>query len=458
MKLLLQQFVKVVKVMKEHKVIISLTVGLLVVVICLILVIRSIFFSGSAQDSITQVNYLDSQQDMNSEMLAGQIGNNQPIYSTFRLYEQDPVSVSGSVQLQTDQQYFYDVEMGKIATVQVRDGQYVMENDVLYTYEVNSKQAQYDIEDALKEQTRLYNQREILISQLSQLTDGYYNYQGDKISSYWDNSGKQAYYIEESIEDSTGSDNSSEEDGTLAAEETLKQQVREVNQQIEDVEIKIIRLKENQHGRILASADGTVIINEAGKESNHVPFVRVVSDEVSIVGSVSEYEFYTLAKDRKVNIYVNAEDRNIDGKIIAYDQFPVSSTTNDSSQSASGISGTNSVNSRFNFTIKPDEYLQPGFTVKIGIKLPGVVVPTEAILEEAGEYYVYVYQEGTVEKRKVTIEQQGTNRVVNRELISGEILVLHPYDLNDGQAIMTDFDMMGLDNIDGMQTDMEDSW
>ena len=141
--------------MKEHKVIISLTVGLLVVVICLILVIRSIFFSGSAQDSITQVNYLDSQQDMNSEMLAGQIGNNQPIYSTFRLYEQDPVSVSGSVQLQTDQQYFYDVEMGKIATVQVRDGQYVMENDVLYTYEVNSKQAQYDIEDALKEQTRL---------------------------------------------------------------------------------------------------------------------------------------------------------------------------------------------------------------------------------------------------------------------------------------------------------------
>lgn len=444
--------------MKEHKLFISISAGLLVVVVSLILVIRSIFFSGSAQDEGTQLNYMNSQQGVASEIPVDQLADNQPVYSTFSLYEQDPVSVSGVVQLQTDQHYFYDAEMGKIATVQVRDGQYVMENDILFTYEVDSKQAQYDIEDALRDQTRLYNQREILIDQLSQLTGAYYNYQGDKISSYWDYSGKHGYYVEESIDDLADTDNSSEEDGIAATEETLKQQVREVNQQIEDVEIKIIRLKEKQHGRILASAEGTVIVNEAGRENNQVPFVRVVSDDVSIVGSVSEYEFYTLAKDRKVNIYVNAEDRNIDGKIITYDQFPVSSSTSDASQPASGFSGNNTASSQFNFTIKPDEHLQPGFTVKIGIRLPGVVVPTEAILEEAGEHYVYVYQEGTVEKRPVTIEQQGINRVVNRELKSGEILVLNPYDLTDGQAILTDFDMMGLDNMDGMPSDMEDSW
>lgn len=441
------------EVMKQHKVLIAISVGLLVLLLALGFVFRSVFFSGGASDNQMQVANRAVGTEMPNQLADGQLMTDSTteegsvVYSTFSLYEQAPVSVNGKAQLKTDQQYFYNAEMGKIASVQVRDGQYVKENDVLFAYEIDSKQAQYDVEDALREQTRLYNQREEILKQLTQLTGYDYNYQGDKISNFWDYSGKQAYYIEEEIGDSTTG-----EDGvdTSSEEAALKEQIRQANQQIEDVEIKLIRLKEQQHGRIQAKISGTVILNEAGRENNQVPFIRIISDDISVVGSVSEYEFYTLAEGRPVNLYINAEDREVAGDILSFDQYPVAVAASDTGQPTNAMPGTSTGSSQYNFIIKAEEYIQPGFSVKIGIQLPGVVVPTEAIIEEAGQTYVFVYQEGTVEKRAVTIERQGTNRVVHRELSHGETLVLHPYDLQDGQNITTDFDIMGLDNGQGM--------
>lgn len=450
--------------MKNHRVLIGISSGLVVLLLALVYVLQSIFFSDSALGNQAYVTHTQAGMTNTYESQVGQREQGQTedtiVYSTFSLYEQDPVSVNGTVQLKTDQQYFFDAEMGNISTVQVRDGQHVKKNDILFAYEVDSQQAQYDIEDTLRDQTRLYNQRENLLAQLTQLSGAYYNYQGDKISSYWDYSGKQGYYVEEAIGDSTHTEDSSDFDDNLASgEEALKEQIRQVNQQIDDIEVKLIRLKEQQHGRILAKSEGVVILNEEGKDSNHVAFIRIISDEVSVVGSVSEYEFYTLAQGRAVNLYINAEDRNVAGEIITFDQFPTTHVPTESGQGGNSVMGSAFTDSQFNFTIKPEEFIQPGFSVKIGIQLPGVVIPTEAILEESGQSYVFVYQEGTVEKRAVTIERQGSNRVVHRELTSGEILVLHPYDLQGGQAITTDFDMMGQTNeYEGSPANMEDSW
>lgn len=450
--------------MKNHRVLIGISSGLVVLLLALVYVLQSIFFSDSALGNQAHDTHTQAGMTNTYESQVGQTEQAQTedmmVYSTFSLYEQDPVSVNGTVQLKTDQQYFYDAEMGNISTVQVRDGQHVKKNDMLFAYEVDSRQAQYDIEDTLRDQTRLYNQRENLLAQLTQLSGDYYNYQGDKISSYWDYSGKQGYYVEEAIGDSAYTEDSSDfEDNSESGEEALKEQIRQVNQQIEDIEIKLIRLKEQQHGRILANSEGLVILNEEGKDSNHVPFIRVISDDVSVVGTVSEYEFYTLAQGRAVNLYINAEDRNVPGEIITFDQFPTMHVPTEVGQGGNSVVGSGSTNSQFNFMIKPEEFIQPGFSVKIGIQLPGVVIPTEAILEESGQSYVFVYQEGTVEKRAVTIERQGSNRVVHRELTRGEILVLHPYDLQDGQFITTDFDMLGQTNeFEGSPENMEDSW
>lgn len=218
----------------------------------------------------------------------------------------------------------------------------------------------------------------------------------------------------------------------------MKDQIRQLNEAIEEVEIKLIRLQEKQQGRVLAKSDGTVVLNEDGKESTQIAFIRIVSDEVSVTGTASEYEFYTLEEGRPVTLYVNAEDRDIAGEIISFDQIPDSGNNNTTGETDLTPTVTSSEGADFNFMISPAEAIQPGFSVKIGIKLPGVVLPVEAIIEEDNQTYVFVYREGIAEKMAVTLERQGTQRVVMRELSAGDILLLNPYELVDGQMVATD--------------------
>ncbi|MGO4928483.1 efflux RND transporter periplasmic adaptor subunit [Fundicoccus sp. Sow4_F4] len=439
--------------MKEKKKLIAIVASLLLVLLVLGFFIRSVFFAGAgrgtspltssgvvmedAPASLVEVSG-DKEQANQANEDGSQTGGNH-VYSTFTLYEQDPVILTGTAQLQTDQAYFYDKEKGDIATVKVRDGQFVKKNDLLYTYEQKAVETQHEIEDLMREQTRTYNQREVLIKQLSDYTGAAYNYQGDRISSYWDPSGKQGYYIEEEIGNYSLADGEANaytsSDPTV---EGMKDQIRQVNEAIEDLEIKLIRLQEKQQGRVLAKSDGTIVLNEEGKDNTQVAFIRIVSDEVSVTGTASEYEFYTLEEGRPVSLYINAEDRDIAGEIISFDQIPGSGDSNTIGEASFTPAATSSEGANFNFMISAAEAIQPGFSVKIGIKLPGVVLPVEAIIEENDQTYVFVNREGVAVKVAVTIERQGTQRVVLRELSAGDILLLNPYELVDGQMVTTD--------------------
>lgn len=436
--------------MKEKKKLIVIVASLLLVLLVLGFFIRSVFFVGSGRGTSPLTTSGVVMEDAPAALVevSGDKGQgNQDgsqteenhVYSTFTLYEQDPVTLSGIAQLQTNQAYFYDKEKGIISSVKVRDGQFVKQNDLLYTYEQNEIETQHEIEDMMREQTRTYNQREVLIKQLSDYTGAAYNYQGDRISSYWDPSGKQGYYIEEEIGNYSLADGEANaytsSDPTV---EGMKDQIRQVNEAIEDLEIKLIRLQEKQQGRVLAKSDGTVVLNEEGKDNTQVAFIRIVSDEVSVTGTASEYEFYTLEEGRPVSLYINAEDRDIAGEIISFDQIPGSGDSKTIGEASFTPAATSSKGANFNFMISAAEAIQPGFSVKIGIKLPGVVLPVEAIIEENDQTYVFVNREGVAVKVAVTIERQGTQRVVLRELSAGDILLLNPYELVDGQMVTTD--------------------
>lgn len=376
-------------------------------------------------------------------------------YQVMDLYPQDPVTIDGTVQLVADNSYFYDAEKGQIDQILVQDGQQVKKGDLLYKY-IQTGDLQHDIEDALREQTRLYNDRNRLIDNLSKQTGLLYNYQGDTLQGYWAKDGQYYYYVSELIGKSgqplvsetpldeeayqsqvNSIQTAGQEDPAAAA----KDQIRQVNQQIEDVEIKLQRLYEKQRGEVRAEYDGKVILNPDGKTSNSVPLVRIISQGVQIKGSVTEYEFYLLAKDIPVQIYINAEDRYVSGTLVRYDEIPpVSSAPNqqDSGNNASASESnlaSGSSSTQFGFTVSPDEFIQPGFTVKIQITPTGLVLPQEAILEEDGHSYVFIYQEGIVHKKEVNLENQGLQRVVQSGLEEGQQVVLNPFDLKDGQKI-----------------------
>lgn len=363
-------------------------------------------------------------------------------YSTYTVYPQDPVSFNATAQLQSDNSYYYDATLGEIETIYVRDGQFVKKGDILYSYFLDKNK--YDLEDALREQTKLYNQREELISQLAKLTGGYYNYRGDLISTYWTSDGKQQYAVIESIGKSSGTSTTADSASTSEApstgdgsEEGIKAQIRQVNSQIEDVEIKLIRLKEQQHGQVKAKFSGKVVLDESGKDNASVPLVRIISDEVAVEGAVSEYEFYVLGNDRPVTLFVNAEERSVTGKMVAYDNIPAptNSGSGNKTESTPVAPTTSEGGTRYRFTIAPDEFIQPGFSVKVQAMMPGYVVPQDALLEENGQFYVFVVRDKVAHKLQVKLERQGVQRVVLQGLNEGDALLLHPYDVKDGQVV-----------------------
>ncbi|MGX7099245.1 efflux RND transporter periplasmic adaptor subunit [Globicatella sanguinis] len=387
-------------------------------------------------------------------------------YTLYNLFRQDPVTVDASVKLKTDTAYFYQADLGEIEAILVKDGQKVTKGTTLYNYKQTSKENQYALEDLYREQTKLYNTRQALIKQLSDYTGGEYNYQGDQIAYYWGNDGKQVYYIVKEIGKSTSTsvnvpantntDSSLSQDSPEGALDTggmemsamesatdpsegIKEQIRQVNEQIEELEIKLIRQQELQNNKVLAKTDGIAMVNPDAKDNPNVPVVRIVSEESSVVGSVTEYDFYALAEDRAVNIYIPAEDRTVTGKIVDYDKIPSYSGTNGQTDSAEGLAASNpgggSNASQFSFVVQPDEPLQAGFSAKVNITLPGFAIPSDAIVEEGEDHYVFLYLDGKAVKTKIELMTQGLQKVVLKGLNEGDQLIMYPYDLTDGQAV-----------------------
>ncbi|MBR7926871.1 biotin/lipoyl-binding protein [Aerococcaceae bacterium zg-ZUI334] len=425
----------------KRKLIIGIIIGL-VALLSMAFALKQIFFPNAFMNNQSEIGMMNADGTMDD----GEIK-----YTTFDVYQQDPVTVDASVKLQTDSAYFYDAQNGKIDTVLVKDGQKVKKGAVLFTYVSTDKDTQYALEDLLREQTKLYNQRVELISQLEEATGNLYNYKGDQIAYYWGDNGKQNYYIVEAIGNApatTSSNNANQDSASdsmsemdMGDGEGIKAQIRQVNQQIEELEIKLVRQKEKQNNRVVANTDGVVLLNEQGKDSNSVPLVRIVSEDISVVGSVNEYDFYALADERPVTIFVPAENRTIQGKIINYDKIPAYSgaanSSSDNQQNTNFGSGGNSSNNsaHFGFVVKPSEYIQPGFTAKVNISLPGFVIPNDAVVEENNHFYVFVYRDGRVKKTAIDLIQQGLQKVVLKGLNAGDRLVMFPDDLQDGQEI-----------------------
>lgn len=374
--------------------------------------------------------FTGTHQAQQAEQMAMQEGNMG--YSLYTVLPQDPISLSGRSELQTDTSYFYNPELGEVETLAVADGQTIKKGDLLFSYFQDKNK--HDLEDAQREQTRLYNQREELIAQLGKITEALYNYQGDQIATYWGEGGKQHYYVVEEIGVAASqSGESTAEDEQDAGAEGIKQQIRQLNQQIEDVEIKLVRAKEAQHNTVKAQFNGRVMVDERGLTNSQIPLVRIISDDVAIVGSVNEYEFFVLGKERQAVIFVNAEEREVTGKMVDYSTVPTAQAAPSGDNVTAPSSGGSAAN--YSYMIAPDEYVQPGFSVKVRITMPGYQIPQDVIVEEQGRQFVYVYRDGIVKKVPIELTRQGTTQVVMQGVSEGDQLVLFPYDLRDGQTI-----------------------
>lgn len=365
-----------------------------------------------------------------------------PSHSLLSLYPQESVAIDGQANLQTDDNYYFQNNQGNLDTIFVTDGQVVETGQSLFSYKQTD--STYEIEDAQRALNRLYTQRQEIQNQIW----------AGGVSASWGQNSKStpiATPLNTQTDSTDQSNANADANGWLDSSgsegvdpsASLKEQLRQINQQIEDAEINLGRLQSKTNQVIKARSSGRVIINRDAETNPNVPLVRIVSEESSVIGTVGEFDFYLLEEGRQVELEVTATGETMKGEILSFDHVPTGSGTSNSSDSGSQDTVASPVASsggkaQYQFTIKPEKHIQPGFSVTINLTMPGYIVPETAFKKEGNTYYVYVVRDHVAKKIAVKIEKQGKRYAIKNGVREGDLIIEDFMSVQDGDKVEYD--------------------
>lgn len=352
-------------------------------------------------------------------------GKEEVTYKTVVVEKQEPILTEGKVMPAKTREYTYDPQKGEIISISVEDGQSVESGQELFRYKNESIENQ--LEDAKANKNRLSKTLEENTKKLNQLK-----------KAQEDMPDPTTQLNTTSLP--TSSEVAPTDQGTI---ETLEATISDLKNQINDAENQISRLQKQATTIIKADVDGTVLLDESLKESATAPFLKIITDDTLIQSSISEYDYYALSKDLEVEVYVNAEDREVKGvvtDIAETAQTSQASTNLANTENASLIGGSSGVvdMSNFEFFVKPQEEIHYDFTIQIQIPLKNIVIPESAIQKEKDQEYVFVVKNGKAQKQIIQREKRGLQNVVVKGLQLKDVIVMNPdKQLKDGMEIST---------------------
>ena len=216
--------------------------------------------------------------------------------------------------------------------------------------------------------------------------------------------------------------------------------ITDLKNQIADIDTQISRLQKQATTIVTSDVDGMVLLDESLKGNAASPFLRIITEDTLIQSSISEYDYYALSKDLEVEIYINAEDREVKGiltRIADTAQSFSSLGSMETSSLSGGGSGTADM-SNFEFIVRPEQKIHYDFTVQIRIPLEDIVIPESAIQKEKDQEYVFLVKSGKAQKQTIQREKKGLQNVVVKGLKLKDIIVTNPDEaLKDGMEIST---------------------
>lgn len=394
----------------------------------------------------------------------------------YQVVEQAPLTADGKIASNVDKGYFANPEKGEVARIYVQNGQMVKKGDPLFDYVDTSNQTKDTIADLEEEQTNLYNQRVRLIRQRKKLTGKDYNYagypldgsvvygKGDSGADGLPDMDNEATGQTESVAGDASAGTSEATNGSSANGSTSESvepsgkidysipstgdpAIDQVNSGIKEIEKKLLRAKRDQKPMVLADYNGVVYVNEDGLYNPQTPLVRLVTKDLVINSSISEYDYAQLKRDKTVKIYIKAEDRTVKGHVSAVDDLPnnmptINSSASQQSQQGPGQGGggvdpsasaTNATT--YGFQVVPEGKVHIGYSVSLEIPVHGFDVPATAILKKGRQHYVMKVVKGRVEKVPIEIEKRGLNRVVTGGLKKGDRIVIEAKTVKVGDRI-----------------------
>lgn len=358
-------------------------------------------------------------------------------YSVYVVREEDPILFDGKVQAAQVQEEYYDASKGLIAEIVVENGQEVEEGTDLFTYRNEENQGLLDEQNRqysrsaqkyADAETDLANAKKALNTANGNITEINRQNQVSSASS------------EEELMLSPEAENAQnqlmEAEATKAeaeaAIEGAEMAMDDLKIQMEDITYEIEKLKKEITTTVKADFKGVVELNSADPnklQSSEQPIVRLMSNNLEIESSVSEYDYNKLSADSPVDIYLLNSDRELKGKISTIDSLPMQAEAEGSSSS------------RYHFTVIPEESIQYGFSVQIGYSEGVMYLPQNTVIEEEGKTMVYLNKDGVVEKREVTVSEKSNLYVIESGLEADEEVLIDPDPaLLDGDEIMVMYD------------------
>lgn len=390
-----------------------LTIGIIGIIIIIILIVQ--FFQNSETE-----------------------GKAEQAYSVHIVREEDPILFDGKVQAAKVQEEYYDASKGVIAELLVENGQEVEAGTGLFTYTNEENQ------QLLDEQNRQYSRLEERYAELeTELANA--NKAVNKANANIEENKRQIKPSSENSEAEIVIDPETEDVQTKligaeadkveaeAAIENTDMSLNELEDQMEDISYEIEKLRQGVTTTIQADFKGVVELNKADPtslQSSEQPVVRLMSHDLKIESSVSEFDYNKLSVDSPVDIYLMNSDRELKGKITKIDSLPMQAA-------AEGPTS-----SRYPFAVLPEEAIQYGFSVQIGYSEGVMYLPKNTVIEEEdGTKVVYVNKEGIAEKREVKVSEESNLYVIESGLEVDEEVLLDPdAALTDGEEVMVMYD------------------
>lgn len=347
---------------------------------------------------------------------------NPVLYEVYQVRPVSPLLFDGRVHPEQEQEVYVDQSLGVISDIEVGAADIVDAGTVLFSYTNHENQRALDEQERLylrlnnslsEENTNLANAQidlETAKSNLSEANNEIQNYTTHEQSDFG---------FDKNLEDLHNNLADYESD-KLAAEviiDNSKLNIRELQEQLENNAIEKERLKESITVTVKSKISGIVEINESVAnrlESLEEPLIRIISEEVIVESSVSEYDFNRLSEGSSVDILLLSSEQVLTGEILNINSRPFSSIDNED------------LSSRYRFTVRPEEPIQYGFSVQISYQDNTIHLPKSTLLFEDEKSYVYIYEEGSAYRREVSIEEEGSIVILKKGVSIDEKVIINP--------------------------------
>lgn len=345
-------------------------------------------------------------------------------YETLIVKKAEALVFKGTTKAENTQNYYLDASLGKITGISISDGQAITAGTVLFEYQNDDIKEQVDTQsDSLsKLDLAVQNAQQSLNSASSKQSD-LVNQANQAISEYNQSSDEEQRATLEAKIDSLNASIEAQNEAVLQSKQALSVASLDLSSANESIE----RLKNKTNTNITSEVDGIAYINEKGKTDATTPLITVVSSATLVEGSVSEFDYERVKVDNKVTLKPTNGDKQITGKITRVDQLPTKAA--DSTTDSSGTAN-------YKFLVKPDENLRYGYTVQISLPSDQIMLGKDSVIEENGEYFVYLYKSEKAKKQKITVQESNGSYIVLNGLNEKDKIIKNPDDkLKDGQEV-----------------------